>query len=612
MVRTVMSIETGTSNILDNQRFSAERLEFMIPEIFELARQAKSVDDLRQDLSILTHRIVSETFNDYDLTAEGSIIRVRDCARMLHRIFTRRSVSQAGFSVVKALRDIAIGMLRPDLTPGFYAEILHLFLGLQGRGPGRAPSDFHLVPRHLEGREAANERSRQLDDLFSAVEERLKKFPSGLNETSIKRRHRRRKHICSVLSATESQWYDWRWQLKHIVKKADLLEKLARLSPEEKEGAGLARRRRLPFGITPHYLSLMDDEPNSDRDRSIRAQVIPPLDYIEEMTKGGRAGRACHDFMKEADTSPQNLITRRYPAICIYKPFNTCPQICVYCQRNWEIEDAMEPGALASPDEMKAAVKWIEDHPMIHDVLITGGDPLAMTDEDIVRVLDSVASIPTIERIRIGTRTLITMPMRITDRLVRILAGYRVPGKRQVAVVTHAQHPYELTPDTAVAVEKLRSRGIPVYNQMVFTFYVSRRFEATYLRRLLARIGIEPYYTFNTKGKEETMAYRVPLARLLQEQKEEARLLPGLTRTDEAVYNVPGFGKNYLRARQHRDLISILPNGARVYEFHPWDKNIFQTALTYISEDVPILDYLKRLEAIGEDVSEYETIWYYF
>lgn len=607
-----MSIETSTSNILDNERFSPEHLEFMIPEIFELARQADSVDDLREALALQTHRIVSGTFNDYDLMAEGSIIRVRDCARMLQRIFMRRSDNQAGFSVVEAIHDMAIGLPRPDLTPGFYAEILHLFLGLQGRGPGRAPSDVHLVPRHLEGREAANERSRQLDDLFSVVECRLKRFTSGLAESSVKRRRRRRKHICSVLSASESQWNDWRWQLKHIVKKAGLLDQLVRLSPEEKEAAGLARRRRLPFGITPYYLSLMDDDQNSDRDRSIRAQVIPPLDYIAEMTKGGRAGRACHDFMKEADTSPQNLITRRYPAICIFKPFNTCPQICVYCQRNWEIEDAMEPGALASPDDMEAAVKWIEDHPVIHDVLITGGDPLAMTDDDIVRILDSVARIPTIERIRIGTRTLITMPMRITDRLVRILAGYRMPGRRQIAVVTHVQHPYELTPDTAVAVEKLRSRGIPVYNQMVFTFYVSRRFEATRLRRLLARIGIEPYYTFNTKGKEETMAYRVPLARLLQEQNEEARLLPGLTRTDEAVYNVPGFGKNYLRARQHRDLISILPNGARVYEFHPWDKNIFQTDLTYISEDVPILDYLKRLEAIGEDISEYETIWYYF
>ena len=131
------------------------------------------------------------------------------------------------------------------------------------------------------------------------------------------------------------------------------------------------------------------------------------------------------------------------------------------------------------------------------------------------------------------------------------------------------------------------------------------------LRGLLKRIGIEPYYTFNTKGKEETANYRVPIARLMQEQKEEARLLPGLTRTDEPVYNVPALGKNYLRAMQHREVISLLPDGSRVYEFHPWEKNIREQK-SYVGVDVPILDYLQRLADIGEDISKYETIWYYF
>ena len=98
----------------------------------------------------------------------------------------------------------------------------------------------------------------------------------------------------------------------------------------------------------------------------------------------------------------------------------------------------------------------------------------------------------------------------------------------------------------------------------------------------------------------------------MQEQKEEARLLPGLARTDEAVYNVPGLGKNYLKARQHRDLISILPDGARLYEFHPWEQNISTINTTFTNQDVPILDYLQRLEYFGEDISDYSTIWYYF
>jgi len=272
----------------------------------------------------------------------------------------------------------------------------------------------------------------------------------------------------------------------------------------------------------------------------------------------------------------------------------------------------MEPGAMASDAAIEAALQWIREHPSIHEVLLTGGDPLAMPDCDVQRVLDGVASISSVERIRIGSRIPVTMPMRLTDELADLVASYRVPGKRLVSVVTHVQHPYELTPDTVQAVGKLRARSVSVYNQLVYTFYVSRRFEAAHLRRLLSLIGIDPYYTFNTKGKEETVEYRVPIARLLQEQKEEARLMPGLARTDEAVYNVPGLGKNYLRARQHRDIVSILPDGARLYEFHPWEKNVSTTISTHASEDVPILDYLRRLDAIGEDVSDYSTIWYYY
>jgi len=87
--------------------------------------------------------------------------------------------------------------------------------------------------------------------------------------------------------------------------------------------------------------------------------------------------------------------------------------------------------------------------------------------------------------------------------------------------------------------------------------------------------------------------------------------LPGLSRTDEAVYNLPALGKNYLRAYQHRDVISVLPDGSRVYEFHPWEKNI-KHQKSYVGVDVPILDYLLKLKKLGENISQYETIWYYF
>jgi lysine 2,3-aminomutase len=597
--------------MLDLSIYNPDYIKAKAPDVLALAAAADSLDDVRERLSQYAHRMEYESFDDYDSFPEGSIIRVRDCATILIRILRRRSEDQANFSVAGAIRDMATGTPRPELTPAFYAELLHLLLGLRGRGPGSPLIDLLLIPSRLEGREAAIERSKQLDELFVEVERRTSRYASGLAPDAIERRRARTQRMLDAYGISEDIWNDWSWQVGNIIRDVAQAESLLNLSDSEKASVDAARQSGLPFGITPYYLSLMDEEAEGERDRAIRAQVLPPPSYIKQMEFMGDDRMQC-DFMRETDTSPVDLITRRYPGICIFKPFNTCPQICVYCQRNWEINDAMEPGALANDDAIDRAIRWIEAHPAIHEVLMTGGDPLAMGDADIKRLLDRLAQIPTVERIRIGTRTLVTMPMRMTDALADLLAGYIEPGRRRVAVVTHVQHPYEITPQTAAAVQKLKRRGINVYNQLVFTFFVSRRFEATLLRRELAAVGIDPYYTFNAKGKEETRDYRVPLARLLQEQKEEARLLPGLSRTDEAVYNVPGMGKNYLRARQHRDLISILPSGARLYEFHAWEKNISTTRSTFISEDVPILEYLQRLEATGEDVTDYETIWYYF
>jgi lysine 2,3-aminomutase len=131
------------------------------------------------------------------------------------------------------------------------------------------------------------------------------------------------------------------------------------------------------------------------------------------------------------------------------------------------------------------------------------------------------------------------------------------------------------------------------------------------LLKLLRLIGVDPYYSFNTKGKEETKNYRAPMARLQQEIKEEARLMPGIVRTDEAVYNVPRLGKNYLRAQQHHSVLTILPTGQRVYEFHPWEKNL-ALADTYIDTDVSIHEFLQELKRRGENIEEYKSIWYYF
>lgn len=545
---------------------------------------------------------------DQDLSAFESTI-VRDCARVLRSILARYSDDRAGFSVVQALWDLARKRPRPDLGPGFFAELNHLFQGLSGSPLTARPDATGFGD--VTGQEAARRRSLELDQIWTDVENRMARFVDGLRPDSVARRAARRQQILDVLGGTDEDWANWHWQARHIITTAEDLARLVRVDDHELAAVRKALETRQPFGITPYYASLMDDDPKSGMDRTIRAQVIPPMSYVDGMAKHAGDKAEALDFMREADTSPIDLITRRYPSIVILKPFNTCPQICVYCQRNWEIERPMAPGAMAPKSVVDRALDWIAEHPAISEVLVTGGDPFAMSDRALRRILERLAGIGHIEMIRVGTRMPVTMPMRVTPELAGMLGSFREPGRRDVCVVTHIEHVSEVTPDMVQAVERLKRHGLSVYNQMVYTFFVSRRFEAAALRRLLRRCGIDPYYTFAPKGKEETAAYRVPIARILQEQKEEARLLPGTRRTDAAVFNVPGLGKNHLLASQHRDIVSILPDGSRVYEFHPWEKNIVERE-SYLGQDVPILEYLKRLHALGENPDDYSTIWYYF
>lgn len=593
---------------MNTSEYTSQTIRLLNRRFFTVAQEWTDLELMRQKLSTHLFAIELESSEAYDQDA-AVFARIRDTTQVLRNMLKKRSEGLAGFSMAQAVYDIIHGNPRPDLTAAFYAELHHILLGIQGKGSRKAFDDIHLSAINDQGRPAAIHRSRQLDKIRSEVDQKISQYKTGLDARSIARRNKRRDKIITRLNASLDDWQDWHWQIKNIIKEPEILQKLVQLSKDEKKAVINARTHNLPFGITPYYLSLMDDGPDR-RDRSIRAQVLPPADYVTQVI--ANKGESGFDFMGEEDTSPFDLITRRYPAICIFKPFNTCPQICVYCQRNWEIDDAMSSQAFAGMQRIDAGIRWIKEHPSIHEVLVTGGDPLAMGDVTISNILNKIADIPTVDRIRIGTRIPVTMPMRVTADLADILAQFRELGKREVAITTHIQTPYEITPELVKAVDRLRVRGLPVYNQMVYTYFVSKRFEASSLRRHLRLIGIDPYYTFNTKGKDETRSYRVPISRLVMEQQEEARLLPGLERTDEAVFNVPRLGKNYLKSREHRDLLAILPDGARVYEFYSWEKNIGSVTKTYSFVDVPILDYLKRLEEDGENLQDYDTIWYYF
>lgn len=360
------------------------------------------------------------------------------------------------------------------------------------------------------------------------------------------------------------------------------------------------------IGLTPYYLHLFDFENPYVEDLAVRRQVIPPEWYVEKMIEHKEDRNIAFDFMGEHDTSPIDLVTRRYVTIAIIKPYESCPQICVYCQRNWMVQD-FDAKAFPGWEKVEKALDWFAEHDSMIEILITGGDPFSLSDKAIEKMLNRIAEMNHVVGVRFGTRTIVTAPMRITDELAELLGSF----EKSLMISTHVESCYEITPEVAEAVKKLRTNNIYIYNQHVFHRYVSRRFENVALRIALKKVGIIPYYTFYPKGKMEHKDYLVPIARLAQEVKEEARLLPGSFRTDEPIFNVPRMGKNHLRAWQDRELIAIKPNGSRVYLMHPWEKGIYPTKL-YTYEDVPIKEYLDSLKEIGENIEEYKTIWYYY
>lgn len=583
------------------------------PGIHTILRDSGNVVIARKKLYEYLHIREENILNssDYYHPLERAIIL--EAITTFKIIISKSSEKEAGISNLEMLYKLSQD--KPvDVSEGFILEFAHLFRAIEGRSNVYSHSeelDEGLNFQQKRGREAAVQRSRTLDREVRQIDDFLSRYPSGMEPEVIQDRQRHKRRILRFFNASEADWQNYQWQLKHVIRKADVLKEIINLTEEEERSIRLANQNRIPFGITPYYVSLMDKNPLRKRDHAVRAQVIPPLHYTQTVAENRAARSEKFDFMGEHDTSPIQLVTRRYPQIAILKPYNTCAQICVYCQRNWEINQVLDPHAFARSETVEAALQWFESHPTIQEVLITGGDPLVLSDAKIHALLERFAAIDHIQRIRIGTRMSVVLPQRFTDRLVDILGEYHEFGKREVAVVSHFEHVWEITPEAVAAIEKIREKGIGVYNQAVFTFENSRRFELVALRRQLRLAGVDPYYTFNAKGKEETRAYRVPIARLLQERKEEARLMPGLDRTDEPVFNVPRLGKNHLRAGQDHQLLAILPDGRRLYRFLPWEKNI-KLAPTYVHRDVPIYDYLKMLRKRGENIDEYRTIWYYY
>jgi lysine 2,3-aminomutase len=347
-------------------------------EIYEILKNVKDLETAREELYNYLDEAERKVFNiDNDLhILEKST--VRECIRVFRSIIGPINEFRTEFSALESLWKLAQNRrqeLKSEISVGFILEFINLFRGVTGR------SNIYLentqvkkgIPEFLKirGKQAALVRMEILDDLGTSVRKYFKKYPSGLEEEVATWRTENRNKVLRYFKGTEDDWNDYKWHLKNVIKDATPLLGLIELTNEQKEAVDKAVKNKVAFGITPYYLSLMDTRFSIGYDHAIRAQVIPSMEYVEKMIEYHTNPEISYDFMGEHDTSPVDLVTRRYPVIAIIKPFNTCAQICVYCQRNWEIERVLEPRALASKVKVDEALAWFDKHKSIGDVLIT-------------------------------------------------------------------------------------------------------------------------------------------------------------------------------------------------------------------------------------------------
>ena len=331
-----------------------------------------------------------------------------------------------------------------------------------------------------KGREISLKRAEELGAYSKPYIKAKAEIVKGTDAASVQLYEKQKAKLLALLKGTEENWNDWRWQMKHRIDDAQMLSEILTFTEQEKvEITKLSQMYR--FAITPYYLALIDP---SDPKDAIRALCVPT---VEEMQGEGEA-----DPMAEEFTNPAGIITRRYPDRLILNVTNACAMYCRHCQRRRRIGETDADVNRVALDE---SIEYIRQNPEVRDVLVTGGDALALSNETLEYILKSLRSISTVEVIRFGTRTLVTLPMRIDDAFLEMVEKYH-----PVYVNTHFNHPRELTPEAVQACARLSKAGVPLGNQMVLLEGVNNdKFVVQSLNHELCKARVRPYYIFHAK-----------------------------------------------------------------------------------------------------------------
>jgi lysine 2,3-aminomutase len=327
----------------------------------------------------------------------------------------------------------------------------------------------------------------------------------------------------SDLAAHSSGPNDWQWQMRHAVTDADALAHALRLTPRELEGCRRAERAGLPLSITPYYLSLCDKE---DPACAVRMQCVP--DAREAITGEGDL----EDPLGEVAHEVAPHLVQRYPDRALLLATDRCSVYCRFCTRSRMVGDG---GGARSLDVLAPAFAYLSAHPEVRDVIVSGGDPLTLSTARLVSLISAIRAVPSVETVRLATRVPVTLPMRVTRELVDALRPFH-----PLWIMTHFNHPKELTREAQAACTRLADAGFPVMNQSVLLRGVND--DAATLEALfrgLVRCRVRPYYLLQADPVRGTSHLRTPLQRGIDLMAELQGRLTGIA-LPKLVCDTPG------------------------------------------------------------------------
>ena len=663
-----------------------------MPGLVEMAAVSPTVEDFKAGL--LRHLDSCGVVNEAAEEAREQIrLLLQYDGQDVHELSTGQDIS---VQTIRLLYQFLTEKLENiEMPTDLFVELFQLFKRLQGESVP-LPSPQRIKSRNDRWDTGLDEEVREMRD---ENKERMlhlliQKIENRKSKPSVRFHFEEGMSYEEKYQLVSKWWGDFRFHLSMAVKSPAELNRFLgnSLSSETMYLLNRARKKGMPFFATPYYLSLLNVTGYGYNDEAIRSYILYSPRLVE--TYGNIRAWEKEDIVEAGKPNAAGWllpdghnIHRRYPEVAILIPDTmgrACGGLCASCQRmydfqserlNFEFETLRPKESWDS--KLRRLMTYFEQDTQLRDILITGGDALMSQNKTLRNILEAVYRMAVrkqranlerpegekyaeLQRVRLGSRLLAYLPMRINDELVDILREFKekasAVGVKQFIIQTHFQTPLEVTPEAKEAIRKILSAGWIITNQLVYTVAASRRGHTTRLRQVLNSLGVVCYYTFSVKGFNENYAVFAPNSRSMQEQQEEkiygqmtpeqaeelykileTKVSAGINEekpkedadtakqirrfmrkhhlpflaTDRSVLNLPAIGKSMTF-----QLVGLTEEGKRILRFeHDGTRHhspiIDQMGQIYIVENKSLAAYLRQLSKMGEDPEDYASIWSY-